>query len=729
VAQRGLDERHLRPVPRGDPGGPDAPVFFEFLSHRMPTPWALLGVFVSLCLSCACGTPQASIGVVVLNNPTIGGKERPRQLRSDKTPGLPDKRFGQPPSDRSPKLDDTQLHRSKRERQLKKGDTGLRPPRITAAEPASPNVLAPSGADFVAMAVVATSGSVLPLKITRSWLPVETIAFHGLGNASFGAMPSHNCHCPPTSFRCLLLCALRHLWSAHPRVSWYLVVSDVAFVSLVNTKYHLQNYDPEHPWAIGDFADSSHRFTNLTEWPPEPEFNAAPCGLAFSHPAVQIMMNQSVRLGRRADWERCLAQNLGIRLHSSEGFHCAPCDLFSSPNGVAICPSRPHSCEVDNTTSPTRLLTAAYRPAVIALPAGRQPPQTLNHGNSAIKGNRAFRALQKGLDAHDHNATLECDRPAKGGVGRCRLCRGGFDRRLLPTIAAERYNCSFAKGNQVSARRRETSINLVQMLVFENEIDVLEIKFHETYDVTDLYVITESNLTFQGQPRRLVFPRWRNHPRFSRFADKIRHIVVSIDGCNGTWACETQQRTDSIRQAGLRANDLVFVTDSDEIISRDTARRLRDCEYIAPIGLELFFYYYSVKITQPASSNAKWVVVGRTADQILSGSGLRDSALTKTRIHEAGWHISYAGGPLAIRRKLQSFSHIEYSRPPFTTLAYIADHIERGADLFNRTSVQWEAVDNLTNLPLALKDRPCDFPLLFDPLMCHHLTTLNDTKP
>src|SRR3989344_1716902 len=76
---------------------------------------------------------------------------------------------------------------------------------------------------------------------------------------------------------------------------------------------------------------------------------------------------------------------------------------------------------------------------------------------------------------------------------------------------------------------------------FFNELDLLDLKLHELADHVDKFVIVESTVTFQGNPKPLYFQE--NKQRFAPFLDKIIHVVVSDTPTEGSaWDREHYQR-------------------------------------------------------------------------------------------------------------------------------------------------------------------------------------------
>ncbi|MET1046518.1 MAG: hypothetical protein ABWX70_07425 [Hyphomicrobium sp.] len=117
---------------------------------------------------------------------------------------------------------------------------------------------------------------------------------------------------------------------------------------------------------------------------------------------------------------------------------------------------------------------------------------------------------------------------------------------------------------------------------FYNELDLLEVRLHELYDVVDRFVLVEASQTFKGNPKPLYFKA--NQNAFARYADKITHVIVefpqdimaaqrSTHPSNPSWARQHYQR-DQIAQGLINAgpDDLVIIADVDEIISAPKLR-------------------------------------------------------------------------------------------------------------------------------------------------------------
>lgn len=100
--------------------------------------------------------------------------------------------------------------------------------------------------------------------------------------------------------------------------------------------------------------------------------------------------------------------------------------------------------------------------------------------------------------------------------------------------------------------------------IFYNELELLDIRFHELDDVVDHFVLVESSTTFRGQPKPYIYEE--NKERFAKFADKIIHVKIEGHG-KDAWIRENLQR-DAILQGLTQCDkkDIILISDVDEII-------------------------------------------------------------------------------------------------------------------------------------------------------------------
>lgn len=234
--------------------------------------------------------------------------------------------------------------------------------------------------------------------------------------------------------------------------------------------------------------------------------------------------------------------------------------------------------------------------------------------------------------------------------------------------------------------------------LFFNELDLLEIRLIELDPVVDVFVLVEAETTFRGAPKPLVFSE--NRDRFARWRHKIRYVraptlsQAALSGANrlhatkrprsDDWARQWLQR-DAILQGveGAAPDDVVMVSDVDEIPSREAVGRLR--EKNACRGRVLFFRQdHFVNFLDWRRDAEPWVGTRAVLRRHLpSPQALRlthcegnvhtsawlrypelrvrtwrdfGAPLSPEAVRDAGWHFTSLGGAEAVARKMRSIS-------------------------------------------------------------------------
>ncbi|KAJ2783508.1 hypothetical protein H4R18_001641 [Coemansia javaensis] len=192
------------------------------------------------------------------------------------------------------------------------------------------------------------------------------------------------------------------------------------------------------------------------------------------------------------------------------------------------------------------------------------------------------------------------------------------------------------------------------------ELDMLELRLRELWDVVDAFVVVESNTTFVGNSRPLVL-----QPNLGRFAwarEKLRYHVVTHVRLPGdsVWDNERRMRVrvqQALESEGVRDEDLVINSDADEIPDHRVVDILRRCDGAPPVvHLALREYLYSFEFPReadkPVSSwRASVKLHGRSRSYTHSRSGDHIFAA-------AGWHCSFCFRSLDdFRFKMTSYSH------------------------------------------------------------------------
>lgn len=262
---------------------------------------------------------------------------------------------------------------------------------------------------------------------------------------------------------------------------------------------------------------------------------------------------------------------------------------------------------------------------------------------------------------------------------------------------------------------------------FFNELDLLEIRLNELADAVDRFVISESELTHNGKEKPLYFES--NKSRFSKFADKIIHVVVTRDSLQEaehgatfqerSWMRENIQRNaiaKGLVRAGANDDDIVIVSDLDEI---PRASAVREAAYSIKRGEITAFKLnnYTFFLNLRNVSDPYWVNDPKMADcaTFFSKAAYKESRdevfvlptvnlgptatrfryLTPTRrIQNAGWHFSYCGGIEAIVKKVKAFNERGlYERNDL--IQFVTESIAKGKTLYGFDHCLSEQFDDM----------------------------------
>jgi hypothetical protein len=206
---------------------------------------------------------------------------------------------------------------------------------------------------------------------------------------------------------------------------------------------------------------------------------------------------------------------------------------------------------------------------------------------------------------------------------------------------------------------------------FFNELDVLEIRLKELWDVVDVFVLAESNLSHSGKPKEYIFEN--NKERFSQWMSKIRHIKVEdMPETEDSWVRERFQRVCLDRGLyDMEPEDIVIVSDCDEITRAEIVTLIKEDEnnydkYI--LNIPQFQYKLNYMKVYNVSKNANIMVTrGRcysNAQQEREWTFFWNAKPENTVfVDHGGWHFTYLGDDQHAITKIQNFAHTETDTP------------------------------------------------------------------
>lgn len=216
---------------------------------------------------------------------------------------------------------------------------------------------------------------------------------------------------------------------------------------------------------------------------------------------------------------------------------------------------------------------------------------------------------------------------------------------------------------------------------FFNELDVLEIRLQELWDVVDIFVIAESNLSHSGNPKEYIFEN--NKERFSKYLSKIRRIVVDdMPDTDNSWVREKYQRWSLSKGLfDLDSNDIVITSDLDEIPRAEAIQLIKDDEndwdrYILTIPM----FQYKINYMKYHELNKQPNIMVARARCYTEPQQEREYTFpwvpkpdNLVFIDHAGWHFTYFGDDDHSITKIKNFAHTETDT----------------ADMISRHDIEW----------------------------------------
>lgn len=231
---------------------------------------------------------------------------------------------------------------------------------------------------------------------------------------------------------------------------------------------------------------------------------------------------------------------------------------------------------------------------------------------------------------------------------------------------------------------RESPRRVFDAVLFSNEIDILKLRWNELYPYITQFVLLESNSTFTGLPKPLIFAS--NRLEFKFIEPRLTYGMIGGRFKKGEnpFVEEAYQRValdQLIRIAGIEDDDLLIMSDVDEIPSAHSINLLRWCDGVPPIiHLQLRNYLYSFEYHVDNKSWRASVHRYKTGKTRYAHYRQADVVLS-----DAGWHCSFCFRHIReFIFKMKAYSHTDRVRfSHYLNPKRIQDVICRGADLFD----------------------------------------------
>ena len=217
--------------------------------------------------------------------------------------------------------------------------------------------------------------------------------------------------------------------------------------------------------------------------------------------------------------------------------------------------------------------------------------------------------------------------------------------------------------------------------MYNNEAEMAYIRMWRLYNYVDYFLITVSNNTFSGLSKNISFFPFDED--IKQFRDKMIIITVPSNYCKKNymsmgraWCIEKSQRDYSLEyyktHMNPTENDILLVSDCDEIFTRDAIRFISEhppISYYYVKGSMYFPYYFHYQQSWDLGFAIRY---RKNMTEDLA------NVRTKSYKHSINYYVGGAKDFIThcswcfnnidqYINKLKSFSHQEFNKPPYTT--------------------------------------------------------------
>ncbi|KAK1982693.1 family 17 glycosyltransferase [Colletotrichum cereale] len=259
------------------------------------------------------------------------------------------------------------------------------------------------------------------------------------------------------------------------------------------------------------------------------------------------------------------------------------------------------------------------------------------------------------------------------------------------------------------------------LLLINTEVEMLEVRMGQMAPYVDYFVILESDKTFTDHFKPLYIKE--NWDLFKPWHDKMILRTIDLEALkdNTTWDREVKSRNAMYEQVfptlvgeqAAATDDVLIVSDVDEIPKPEILRALRNCDIPPRVTIHSRIYYYSYQWLARNDWPHPQATVYRGSDTVLPDD-LRNNA-NDHHFNHGGWHCSYCFSTVEeMAQKINSFSHDELNKPEYKDPDWVVDVARRGLDIFGRGDSNFDRMEGNRDVPDYVRDNSDKFKYLLD---------------
>jgi len=227
--------------------------------------------------------------------------------------------------------------------------------------------------------------------------------------------------------------------------------------------------------------------------------------------------------------------------------------------------------------------------------------------------------------------------------------------------------------------------------MFFNELDLVEVRLEELFNVVDYFIIAESNVTHAGNPKPYIF--LENWDRFKKYHSKIQHVKVDDIPANLTGMQRDWFQRDSLKKGfiDIESDDLVIISDLDEIPRSELVQMIKEDtnnynRYILTIPqFRHRFNFMKVKETHKYPN----IIITRFHSFTDPNSEREHTFFWNPKPHNSvtlehgGWHFTWIGNDSEIKHKIKNYAHTEHNNETILNAVDVNKHLLERKSFFN----------------------------------------------
>lgn len=222
---------------------------------------------------------------------------------------------------------------------------------------------------------------------------------------------------------------------------------------------------------------------------------------------------------------------------------------------------------------------------------------------------------------------------------------------------------------------------VIDAFLYFQESIMLSVRLYRMNKFVDYFLIITSNTTYSGFPLNVTFAP------FESFIEKYRYKIILFNftlpsSCKNSWCRENYQRnkiSDAVKSLNPSNESIVIVSDLDEIPTYNSMKYIikNPPQKIYMLGGFMYYYNYRHKL----KGNWPGVIVVK-ASNCKELQNYRDNRYVLYKnysipIYPSQTHCSYCYKSISlIQKKINSFSHSEFNKSPYTNREYIISCIK-----------------------------------------------------